>query len=359
MRAKEKLIAQANKLAYATDIKKILSDLLPLRLDKEATENYYNNVLTPDIRKQNYVLQLKMHKSKNAMQTEIPTEEHYNEEISEDTAKEIRKELFSIISEDCSFGYLYYLLGTEQNARKGNTPIDCIPDKAQIKRAIKTYHDDYPKSNLDSYLEDDFNYSQYDEIISIFTRDTDKVLSIFNMAYQIFDDVRCYKNRVSKISIYLGELNFSNEQEQYVTLSIVKNLFNKFCSTEPTTYHCVRELERILEPIQNSFDVFKKGEKGGNCNKKSRIYLNNQRGMKLDLIRVVNALYEKGFFKDESQNKISKKEVFETFGECLNMDLSKFQNDLSRSLTDSTALEKHLKIFEDLKEKMEDIFNSR
>lgn len=74
MRAKEKLIAQANKLAYATDIKKILSDLLPLRLDKEATEDYYNNVLTPDIRKQNYVLQLKMHESKNAMQSEIPIE---------------------------------------------------------------------------------------------------------------------------------------------------------------------------------------------------------------------------------------------------------------------------------------------
>ena len=356
MRAKEKLIAQANKLAYATDIKKILSDLLPLRLDKEATEDYYNNVLTPDIRNQNYVLQLKMHESKNAMQSEIPIEEHYNEELSEDTAKEIRKELFYIISEDNSFGYLYYLLGTELNAKKGNAPIDCIPDKSQIKQAIKAYHDDYPKSNLDSYLEDDFNYAQYDEIISTYTRDTDKVLSIFNMAYQIFDDVRCYKNRVSKIIVYLGELNFPNEQELYTTLSIVKNLFNNFCSTEPTTYHCVRELERIIEPHQTIFNADKKEEI---CNKKSRIYLNNQRGMKLDFIRVVNALYEKGFFKDELQNKISKKEVFETFGECLNMDLSKFQNDLSRSLTDSTALEKHLKIFEDLKEKMEDIFNSR
>ena len=81
--------------------------------------------------------------------------------------------------------------------------------------------------------------------------------------------------------------------------------------------------------------------------------------MILDFTRVLNAMYEKGFFKDEQQNKISKKEVFETFGECLNMDLSKFQNDLSRSLTDSTALEKHLKVFEDLKDKMEEIFNSR
>ena len=31
MRAKEKLIAQADKLAYAKEIDKILSDLLPLR----------------------------------------------------------------------------------------------------------------------------------------------------------------------------------------------------------------------------------------------------------------------------------------------------------------------------------------
>ena len=85
------------------------------------------------------------------MQSEIPIEEHYNEELSEDTAKEIRKELFYIISEDNSFGYLYYLLGTELNAKKGNAPIDCIPDKSQIKQAIKAYHDDYPKSNLDSY----------------------------------------------------------------------------------------------------------------------------------------------------------------------------------------------------------------
>ena len=104
MRAKEKLIAQADKLAYAKEIDKILSDLLPLRLDKEATEDYYNNVLTPDIRKQNYDLQLKMHERKNAMQIEIPTEEHYQEELSLDIAKEIRKELFNIISEDKSFG---------------------------------------------------------------------------------------------------------------------------------------------------------------------------------------------------------------------------------------------------------------
>ncbi|WP_288572154.1 hypothetical protein [Segatella copri] len=356
MRAKEKLIAQADKLAYAKEIDKILSDLLPLRLDKEATEDYYNNVLTPDIRKQNYDLQLKMHERKNAMQIEIPTEEHYQEELSLDIAKEIRKELFNIISEDKSFGYLYYLLGTERNAKKGNVPIDCIPNRKTIKQTIKTNRDDYPKKNLDSYLEDRFNYTQYDSVISKFIADTDVVLSIFNMAYQVFDVVRCYKNKVSKIGNYLNSFKFSNELEKYLTLCLAKNLFDAFCSTDDTTYHCIREIERIIEPLQSKYSESSNTECSG---KKSRIHLNIQKGMKLDFIRVLNAMYEKGFFKDEQQNKISKKEVFETFGECLNMDLSKFQNDLSRSLTDSTALEKHLKVFEDLKDKMEEIFNSR
>jgi hypothetical protein len=239
---------------------------------------------------------------------------------------------------------------------KNNVPIDCIPNRKTIKQTIKTNRDDYPKKNLDSYLEDRFNYTQYDSIISKFIVDTDVVLSIFNMAYQVFDVVRCYKNKVSKIGNYLNSFEFSNELEKYLTLCLAKNLFDAFCSTDDTTYHCIREIERIIDPLQSKYSESSNTECSG---KKSRIHLNIQKGMKLDFIRVLNAMYEKGFFKDEQQNKISKKEVFETFGECLNMDLSKFQNDLSRSLTDSTALEKHLKVFEDLKNKMEEIFNSR
>lgn len=135
--------------------------------------------------------------------------------------------------------------------------------------------------------------------------------------------------------------------EKYLTLCLAKNLFNGFCSTDNTTYHCIREIEKIIEPLQSKYSESGNTEYRG---KKSRIHLNIQKGMKLDFISLLNAMYEKGFFKDEQQNKISKKEVFETFCECLNMDLSKFQNDLSRSLTDSTALEKHLKVIEDLKD---------
>lgn len=91
----------------------------------------------------------------------------------------------------------------------------------------------------------------------------------------------------------------------------------------------------------------------------SRVFLSAKRGSKIDFIRVVNALYELGLFQDEQGGSITKKEVFTTMGRFVNMDLSDYDKDLSRSLTDSTALEKHLKIFNQMKEKMEEIFNSK
>lgn len=91
----------------------------------------------------------------------------------------------------------------------------------------------------------------------------------------------------------------------------------------------------------------------------SRVFLSAKRGSKIDFIRVVNVLYELGLFQDEQGGSVTKKKVFTTLGRFVNVDLSDYDKDLSRSLTDSTALEKHLKIFNQMKEKMEEIFNSK
>ncbi|MBR6589011.1 MAG: hypothetical protein IKK67_00850 [Bacteroidaceae bacterium] len=93
--------------------------------------------------------------------------------------------------------------------------------------------------------------------------------------------------------------------------------------------------------------------------KSSRVFLSAKQGSKIDFIRVVNVLYELGLFQNEQGGSITKKEVFTTLGRFVNVDLSKYDKDLSRSLTDSTALDKHLKIFNLMKEKMEEIFNSK
>lgn len=45
-------------------------------------------------------------------------------------------------------------------------------------------------------------------------------------------------------------------------------------------------------------------------------------------------------------------------GAVVGIDLSNYDNDLSRSLSDNTKLEKHLAIFDRMKEKMMEVFNS-
>lgn len=56
---------------------------------------------------------------------------------------------------------------------------------------------------------------------------------------------------------------------------------------------------------------------------------------------------------------MTKKEFFITMGQAMNIDLSDYDKDLSRSLSDSTKLEKHTRLFEEMKQKMIEIFNSK
>lgn len=90
----------------------------------------------------------------------------------------------------------------------------------------------------------------------------------------------------------------------------------------------------------------------------SSLHLSTTRGTKIDFIRVINTLYELGFFTDDKGGRISKKDVMTTLGLAVGLDLSNYDNDLARSLSDSTRLDKHLAIFHRMLTKMEDIFNA-
>jgi hypothetical protein len=91
----------------------------------------------------------------------------------------------------------------------------------------------------------------------------------------------------------------------------------------------------------------------------SNVHLSKNKGMKIDYIRVINCLYELGFFTDANGNSITKKDVFAAFGAAIKKDLTDYDKDLSRSLSDSTGLDKHLQVFETLKSKMTEVFNSK
>ena len=96
-----------------------------------------------------------------------------------------------------------------------------------------------------------------------------------------------------------------------------------------------------------------------NTGVESPVYLSDERGAKIDIIRVFNVLYELGMFHGKDGAKLLKKDFFAAMGKAINKDLSNYDKDLSRSTSDSTALEKHLRIFVDMEKKMKEIWNSK
>lgn len=84
-------------------------------------------------------------------------------------------------------------------------------------------------------------------------------------------------------------------------------------------------------------------------NKKSSLHLSKKKGSKIDLIRIINAMYELKFFKNSEDGMPTKKEVMLLIGDFLNVDLSNYDKPLSNSLNDR-SIEINTKIFNDLSE---------
>lgn len=356
MRAKEYIAQNSDKITHLEEVSKVLADLTPLRQDKQATDEYFNHRLSADIRRRDYLLRMELYERGNAMQKESPVLDEIADELPVEISSEVREQLFHIIAEDESFGYLYFLLGTEQNTKRKHNPINCLPDESKIHDTIMRYRDDYPKANLDDYLNDDLNYQQYDRLTSggYMADEDETMLQYFNSTFEIYDQLRLHKQSVSGARNYLRILHFKDDNLKYWTLEYVITLIDKYEHDDEQLARCRKEIEKIIQPIQQT--VVKQEDM---LLEKSKVYLNSRKGAKLDLIRIINTLYELGFFTDEAGSKIQKKIVFTTIGKSLNIDLSSYDKDLSRSLSDSTALDKHLKIFNDMLTCMTNVFNSK
>lgn len=91
----------------------------------------------------------------------------------------------------------------------------------------------------------------------------------------------------------------------------------------------------------------------------SPVYLAKRKGNKIDLIRIANAIYELGMVEDANGGRLTKKEYMITIGKAFNIDLSDYDKDLSNSMASSVAFEKQTRIFDDMKEKHQEIYNSK
>jgi hypothetical protein len=92
----------------------------------------------------------------------------------------------------------------------------------------------------------------------------------------------------------------------------------------------------------------------------SKIHLSKEKGMKIDYIRVINCLYELGFFKDAKGNDVTKKDVFAIFGTAVNRDLSSYQNDLTATKNAANRdLASTTKIFQGMLDKQNELNNKK
>ena len=88
----------------------------------------------------------------------------------------------------------------------------------------------------------------------------------------------------------------------------------------------------------------------------TNLQLSTQKGFKVNFIRVINTLFELSFFTDKNGNNITKKEVFKTFGNAVNQNLSAFQNDLSTTKAAANSdMRSTLAIFEQMYAKQQEI----
>ena len=114
-----------------------------------------------------------------------------------------------------------------------------------------------------------------------------------------------------------------------------------------------------IKAAQKNLEARKSSMPASGVGFKSTIRINEKKFAKIDLIRIINALSEIGFFAStEGKTKI-KTQCFITIGNALNVDLGDYNKDLTRSLQDNTKLEKHLDIFNKMAQAMTDYFNER
>lgn len=255
MRAKEYIAINEANLKYPVHIKQIISEMLPIRADKQKTVDYYNKKLTADIRLQGYLLAKELYEKNNALQTIEPEEFHLEQdEIPVEIAPSVRDELFDVIKEDKTFGYLYFLLGNLRNSLRPNNPIDCVPDERSITEALKISRDDYPKANLAEYLDDDINYAQYRKLVEHGISDQEELLIWFNNAYRIFDEIRLLKtNPLNVIQFYKDDTTHTSDASKTLTYHFICDLVLTLYTEEKRLNRIRNEILRIL-PIDSTAD---------------------------------------------------------------------------------------------------------
>lgn len=77
----------------------------------------------------------------------------------------------------------------------------------------------------------------------------------------------------------------------------------------------------------------------------SGIYLSKEKGMRINMIRLIYSLCLLDGIQDAQGRKAPDYKVFQAFGKLLHIDLSHYSNDLNRCFAENTSMEKQTEFF--------------
>ena len=179
---------------------------------------------------------------------------------------------------------------------------------------------------------------------------------------QLWDGMRAIDEQLRKLpgQLYLDigkrEIVLSRLYYMNTPRKALEAILTMLMLRELTCRHLGLDMKPMIESEYGSDRVMDDYQEGAT---ESHIYLNTARGQKIDLIRVLNVMFEQGRFTGKNGAKLTKKDFFTEMGRLFHVDLSNYDKDLSRSMSDGTKLEKHLMTFDHMKEKMIELWNSR
>lgn len=89
----------------------------------------------------------------------------------------------------------------------------------------------------------------------------------------------------------------------------------------------------------------------------SGIYLSKEKGMRINMIRVIYSICREQMLVDIHGNKLPDCKIYQWFGRLFHADFSNYTNDLNRSMEDNTRIETQTKIFRNMSDHLKNRYD--
>ena len=231
MRTKEYLEREKNNIYYYKIVKKSIYDLYPLREDRRKTAEYINKYLFADVR----CRELTRNYYGDISDVEF---ELQPDEVKHTIAFAVRAQILHVIMHDDSFVFANNIIASGENSYFENSKQLAGLIKTtngstinNIHEIIRNYKEDYPKTNLCEYLLDTCNKNYvYNHPYKLCLYE-EWWLRAFNMAYQVFDEIRVHLHKPFKAkniikNINTGDATMDRAVTEMVTYMIDNYNFN-------------------------------------------------------------------------------------------------------------------------------------